>query len=246
MSRRAARRTPQPERTRRQGAYTRRATRRGAGARGRRRAHDLPRAQGPRETPGDVGRRPRRCAARARRALHDLGLRGLFQRGRARGASDPLSVSRPFRVPHRLVRRLEIGGMAATRASRPAREQPRASRLDATPRQPDRPPGDSCWSRRSARARSNFGSAGMPACSIDFSSSGGALPHNCVHSPPFARCDAHFVDDLGGSQRYVLAVRVSSRVRLSETWRVLGRRDDLGALEAERRLLAQWAGHGKV
>ena len=69
---------------------------------------------------------------------------------------------------------------------------------------------------------------------------------HCVHSPPFARCDAHFVDDLGGSQRYVLAVRVSSRVRLRGTWRVLGRRDDLGALEAERRLLAQWAGHGKV
>ena len=65
---------------------------------------------------------------------------------------------------------------------------------------------------------------------------------HCVHSPPFARCDAHFVDDLGGSQRYVLAVRVSSRVRLRGTWRVLGRRDDLGALEAERRLLAQWAG----
>ena len=66
---------------------------------------------------------------------------------------------------------------------------------------------------------------------------------HCVHSPPFARCDAHFVDDLGGSQRYVLAVRVSSRVRLRGTWRVLGRRDDLGALEAERRLLAQvgWA-----
>ena len=69
---------------------------------------------------------------------------------------------------------------------------------------------------------------------------------HCVHSPPFARCDAHFVDDLGGSQRYVLAVRVSSRVRLRGTWRVLGRRDDLGALEAERRLLAQWAGHEKV
>ena len=63
-----------------------------------------------------------------------------------------------------------------------------------------------------------------------------------VHAPPFARCDAHFVDDLGGSQRYVLAVRVSSRVRLSETWRVLGRRDDLGALEAERRLLASGLG----
>ena len=67
-----------------------------------------------------------------------------------------------------------------------------------------------------------------------------------VHAPPFARCGAHFVDDLGGSQRYVLAVRVSSRVRLRGTWRVLGRRDDLGAMEAERRLLAQWAGHGKV
>jgi len=53
-------------------------------------------------------------------------------------------------------------------------------------------------------------------------------------------------DRLGGSQRYVLAVRVSSRVRLRGTWRVLGRRDDLGALEAERRLLAQWAGHEKV
>ena len=63
-----------------------------------------------------------------------------------------------------------------------------------------------------------------------------------VHAPPFARCDVHFVDDLGGSQRYVLAVRVSSRVRLSETWRVLGRRDDLGALEAERRLLASGLG----
>ena len=67
-------------------------------------------------------------------------------------------------------------GTAVTRSTvlAPAREQPRASRLDATPRQPDRPPGDSCWSWRSARARSNFGSAGMPACSIDFSSSGGA------------------------------------------------------------------------
>ena len=53
---------------------------------------------------------------------------------------------------------------------------------------------------------------------------------------------ASVVDDLGGSQRYVLAVRVSSRVRLSETWRVLGRRDDLGALEAERRLLTSGLG----
>ena len=67
-------------------------------------------------------------------------------------------------------------GPAVTRSTvlAPAREQPRASRLDATPRQPDRPPGDSCWSRRSAHAHSNLGSAGMRACSIDLASSGGA------------------------------------------------------------------------
>ena len=46
------------------------------------------------------------------------GLRGLFQRGRARGASGPLSVSRPFRVPHRLVRRLEVGGYASCASHR--------------------------------------------------------------------------------------------------------------------------------
>ena len=46
------------------------------------------------------------------------GLRGLFQRGRARGVGDPLSVSRPFRAPHRLVRRLEVGGYASCASHR--------------------------------------------------------------------------------------------------------------------------------
>ena len=67
-------------------------------------------------------------------------------------------------------------GSAVTRSTvpSPSRQQPRASRLDAKSRQPDHPPGDSCWSRRSARARSDFGSAGIRACSIDLASSGGA------------------------------------------------------------------------
>ena len=89
--------------------------------------------------------------------------------GRCADLGPPPRAAQPVYRPLR-----ERGGRHTIDGSAPALQQPRASRLDATPRQPDRPPGDSCWSRRSARARSNFGSAGMPACSIDFSSSGGA------------------------------------------------------------------------